>query len=65
MNLADQLFNSLVVVNLQDAAKLRTLTTSERSLMEQAEAKAGPMLQDFSAIKAQLEENGEHGPCLP
>lgn len=63
MNLADQLFNTLVVVNLQEAARLRPLTQAERTTMEQSEAKAGPMLQEFQHAKAQIEADGESPKC--
>ena len=54
VSLADQLYQSLIVVNLQQAAESRPLSQSERSLMEQAEAKAGPMLKDLQASIAQV-----------
>lgn len=58
MNLADQIFNTLVVASLQDAQRLRPLTQSERSTMETAEAKAGPMMEVFKAEKAKIEKSG-------
>lgn len=58
MNLADQLFHTLVVASLQDAQRLRPLTQSERSTMEQAEAKAGPMMEVFNAEKAKIQAEG-------
>lgn len=43
-NLANQLFNGLIALNLKQASALRPLTQSEKSLLEQTETKAGDTL---------------------
>lgn len=59
MSLADQIFNSLAAVNLQDAARLRPLTQSEKSTLEQCEAKGGKLLAEIQHSIKQVKEGGD------
>ncbi len=61
MDLASQMFNTLTALSLKQASSLRPLSQSEKSLLEQTEFKAGPMLAQAEAYVEQVKREGLPG----
>lgn len=55
-DLTSQLFNGLTALSLKQAATLRPLTQSEKSLLEQTELKAGEVLPQMEKYVKEMEK---------
>lgn len=62
MSLSDQIFHTLTALGLKDAAALRPLTDSEKSLLEQAEAKGGRLYVEATEYVKQIKKDGAPWP---
>lgn len=58
MDLAAQLFNTMTALSLKQASQLRPLSQGEKSLLEQTEAKVGPMLAQAEGYVEQVKREG-------
>ncbi len=56
-NLANQLFHGLTALSMKQASALRPLTQSEKSLLEQAESKAGKTLPQMEKYVKEIKSN--------
>lgn len=58
MSLPDQLFHSIVALNLNSLAEIRPLTAKEKSILEQSEAIGGELYNEAAASVERIKKDG-------